>query len=326
MPIFSLKKSTIHWSQTAFLVTTLFLTSCSSLHKKDLRQPIIPLKITQVSNNVYSAIGETRAPSYENSGHNNNLSFVITADGVLVINGGDNYFLAESLHYEIKKLTEEKVKYVINENGQGHAFLGNSYWQQQGVDIIAQDDAIAEIKNHGRESLLAMQKRNKEKSANTTIVIPNISFKEKKQLKMGNTLIELIHFGGAHSPGDISVWLPKQQLIITGDIAFHQRLLGVFPDTVTADWVDSFNKMMKLPIKTVIPGHGEPTDLATITKYTRDYLVYLRSQCETIIEDDGDLNDAYEIDQSAYSDLDVFDILARKNAGRIFREVEEASF
>jgi glyoxylase-like metal-dependent hydrolase (beta-lactamase superfamily II) len=302
----------------------LLISSCSSI--SSLQQPSIKLEITQVSENVFSAIGETNAPSYENSGHNNNLTFIITTDGVVVINGGDNYLLAESLHFEIKKRTQQKVKYVINENGQGHAFLGNSYWKQQGVDIIAHQQAIEEIKKHGHEALVVMQKRNKEKSKNTTIIIPNIGFTDKKTLSMGDTNIELIHFGGAHSPGDISVWLPQQQLIITGDIAFHQRLLGVFPDTVTADWVKSFNQMRMLPIKKVVPGHGAPTDLATITKYTRDYLVYIRDACEAIIEDDGDLNDAYNIDQSAYSKLEVFDILARKNAGRIFREVEEASF
>jgi len=305
-------------------VSCFFIASCSN--HSALQKPTIQLKITQVSENVFAAIGDTNAPSYENAGHNNNLTFIITSDGVVVVNGGDNYLLAESLHFQIKLRTQQPVKLVINENGQGHAFLGNSYWQQQGVDIIAHKEAIEEIKKHGHESLATMQKRNKEKSKNTSIVFPNLSFEDKKIIILGDTVIELIRFGGAHSPGDISVWLPQQQLIITGDMAFHQRLLGVFPYTVTADWVSSFNKMRELPIKKVIPGHGSPTDLATITKYTRDYLVYLREQCAAIIEDDGDMNDAYEIDQSAYSDQDVFDILARKNAGRIFREVEEASF
>lgn len=36
---------------------------------------------------VYSAIGATAPPTYENSGHNNNLSFIITGDGVVVVNG-----------------------------------------------------------------------------------------------------------------------------------------------------------------------------------------------------------------------------------------------
>ena len=37
---------------------------------------------------VWSSIGATAPPTYENSGHNNNLSFVVTNDGMLVVNGG----------------------------------------------------------------------------------------------------------------------------------------------------------------------------------------------------------------------------------------------
>ena len=37
------------------------------------------LAITRVTDHVYSAIGETLPPSYENRGHNNNLSFIIAS-------------------------------------------------------------------------------------------------------------------------------------------------------------------------------------------------------------------------------------------------------
>ena len=41
-----------------------------------------------------------------------------------------------------------------------------------------------------------------------------------------------------------------------------------------------------------------------------------------MLDDDGTLQDAYAIDQSAYSHLDTFDELARLNAGRIYRAME----
>ena len=51
-------------------------------------------KPVEVIPNVFSAIGATAPPTYENSGHNNNLSFVITTDGVVVINSGASVRLA----------------------------------------------------------------------------------------------------------------------------------------------------------------------------------------------------------------------------------------
>ena len=58
----------------------------------------------KVSKHVYSAIGATQPPTYENAGHNNNLSFVLGSEAVLVVNGGSNNALAKALHSEIKKI------------------------------------------------------------------------------------------------------------------------------------------------------------------------------------------------------------------------------
>ena len=85
-------------------------------------------KPVEVIPHVFSAIGATAPPTYENSGHNNNLSFVVTDEGVVVVNGGASARLAAALHEEIKAVTDQPVKLVVNENGQGHAMLGNSYW------------------------------------------------------------------------------------------------------------------------------------------------------------------------------------------------------
>ena len=54
-------------------------------------------KPIEVIPHVWSAIGATAPPTYENSGHNNNLSFIVTGDGVIVINGGAAYILAKAL-------------------------------------------------------------------------------------------------------------------------------------------------------------------------------------------------------------------------------------
>lgn len=282
----------------------------------------IELNITQVSPRVYSAIGETQPPSYENAGHNNNLSFIVADDGVVVVNGGDNYLLAEALHRRIRDVTDAPVRWVINENGQGHAFLGNSYWHAQGVPIIAHEAARSEIEAHGHAMLRRMQDRNREKANGTYVVAPDETFVGRRSLDLAGVRIELISFGEAHSPGDISVWLPDQKLLIAGDIAFHQRLLGVFPDTNVQAWIVSFQAMAELQPKIVVPGHGAPTDLASITRETHDYLVYLTDQVQQILDADGDLSDAYAIDQSAYAHLDTFDELAVKNAGRVFQRME----
>jgi len=255
------------------------------------------LTITQVSESVFTAVGATVAPSYENWGHNNNLSFIIGDEAVLVVNGGDNYRLAQALHQQIKKRTSLPVKWVVNENGQGHAFLGNSYWAEQDVQIVAQDDAVREIRERGPAVLTTMMAREKDRGDKTTVVVPAVSFTESKTLDLGGTQVELKRFGHAHSPGDISVWIDAQKILIAGDIAFHERLLGVFTDTNVRGWLESFERMMALHPVSVVPGHGRPTQIEALKTYTYDYLNFLVKSVEEILERDGGLAEAYDIDQ-----------------------------
>ena len=273
--------------------------------------------------NVWSAIGATGPPTYENTGHNNNLSFITSNDGVVVINAGASSSLAKALHDEIKKITDKPVILVINENGQGHAMLGNSYWIDQGVPILAHEDAIKEFEDNGPQILNRMIGYNRDKADGTRLAMPTISFTDKYVINLGNLVIEALYLGPAHSPGDISVWIPSKKIVIAGDMAFHERLLPIFSHTNTKEWIDTWdNEFEKLNPIYVIPGHGHPTNMDQVRKYTRNYLVYLREKIGTFIESGGELKDAYYVDQTPFSHLQTFKELATRNAGRVYEEME----
>ncbi len=302
----------VDWKKSGAAIKTPDAEPNSMLYRK-------PVKVIE---GVYSAFGETGPASYENSGHNNNLTFIVTKEGVLVVNAGDNYLLAKALHEEIRKITDQPVKYVVLENGQGHAMLGSNYWKEQGVPILAHKDTAREIEKYGYDVLDVMQQGRRDKALGTELTLPDKTFDDKMVITLGGKTIELLHLGPAHSPGDIMVWLPDDSLIITGDMAFHQRMLPVFEHTDTAAWLETWEKFAALNAKVVVPGHGVTTTMPEVTKYTRDYLMYMREQIGKIVEEGGSLQDAYAIDQSAYAHLPTFKILAKQNAGRIFRAME----
>jgi len=272
---------------------------------------------------VFSAIGATAPPTYENAGHNNNLSFIVTGDGVVVINGGAAYGLARALHDEIKAVTDQPVKLVFNENGQGHAVLGNNYWTEMGIPVIAHTDAAHEVETYGASILEAMQRYNRDQAEGTIVQPPTETFTDAYVVEMGDFRIEALHLGPAHSPGDIVIWLPKQSLVISGDMAFHERMLPIFEDTITADWLETWDtKFEPLGATYVIPGHGHPTNMDQVRRYTKGYLEYLRARIAEHLDSGGGLAEAYYVDQSPYAHLDTFEELATKNAGRVFEQME----
>lgn len=280
-------------------------------------------KPVEVIPHVWSAIGATAPPTYENSGHNNNLSFIVTDEGVVVINSGASARLAAALHEEIKAVTDKPVVLVINENGQGHAMLGNSYWRDLGVDILAHADAVAETMENGDFILQGMQRYNRDKAEGTRVEHANLSFEDEYTITLGGVEIKALHLGPAHDPGDVQVWIPQWDIVIAGDIAFHERMPPIFEHTCTSCWIETFDgPFTDLGATYVIPGHGHPTNMAQVTRYTSDYIKDLRAKIRDHIDEGGDLAGAFYVDQSRWQNLDTFEELATRNAGRVFEEME----
>lgn len=277
----------------------------------------------EVAPGVWSAIGATQPPTYENAGHNNNLTFVIGETGVLMVNGGASWRLAEAMHGEIKKRTDKPVLFAVAENGQGHAMLGMSYWRAQGVPVIAQDEAAAVFDEDGFDILERMKGYNRDRAEGTTIPEVDQTFEDEMTLDLGGVTAVLKNFGPAHSPGDISVIVPERNVIIAGDMAFHVRIPPIFEETDTAAWLESWEAFAEVAREmTIIPGHGGPTDFAAVDAGTRVYIEFLRSEVAAILEAGGGLQDAFEIDQSRYRDAHTYWELAARNAGRVFEQME----
>lgn len=284
-------------------------------------------KPVKVTDGVYTVVGSLIWHNPSNYGLNNNLTFMIFKDGVFVFNAGPNTAVAAAFHKMIRSYTDKPVKWVAVENSQGHAYLGASYWVDVGVKNLyshkrANDDfhkGFAHIKEHwssrvGRE--ITHSARDVSDQFTT--------FDDKLTVDVGGgETVEVLNFGPGHTPGSTLVYVPSRKLLLTGDLAYNSRMLALFSYTNTLHWVESFDRMMAaMPndVK-VIPGHGAPTDMATIKRDTYDYLTYMQTEVQKIIDRDGAEEDALEIDQSMYQDRPVFEQTHRNNASHIYREM-----
>jgi len=276
----------------------------------------LPIKITD---NVYTAIGATQPASYENYGHNNNLSFIIGDDGVLVFNAGGSYTVAKALHEEIKKITDKPIKYVVYENAQFHAVFGSPYWKELGAKIIAQEN----FKTGNPDVTQATAKKQlKDHFFKSGVITPDIYYKDHFKVPLKGVNIELKYFGAAHGHEDALLWMPDQKLLITGDFAFNERLFPVFDSTDINSWIESWAEMEKLNPTHIIPGHGHPTDMATITKYTMGYAKHLKNSIEYLLDEDGGLSDIYNVDSSKFRSFGLFKELNNLNLEKIYKKFE----
>ena len=287
----------------------------------------LTLNPIRIAPDVYAVIGDLGAPTYENDGLNNNLGFVVTSHGVLVINTGPSMRVAKALHAAIKNITPQPVKWAVNVNSQNHQWLGNGYFKSIGTVILAHKEADRVMRDVGETQIATNKALLKEKATGTTLIYPDGLVDDKREIKLGSTVVQLLHFGQAHTPGDMVVWLPQQKIIYTGDIVYTERLLGVLTISHSGNWVQVFDKLAQLDPKTIIPGHGHPTNLERARKETRDYLVYLREAVGKSLDSGDTLQDAVDkIDQSGFKHLANFDQLARRNANQVYLEMEKEAF
>ncbi len=287
----------------------------------------LTLNPVKIAPDVYAVIGDLGPQTHENDGLNNNLGFIVTDNGVLVINSGPSARVAKALHAAIRKITPQAVKWVVNVNSQNHQWLGNSYFKSIGATILAHREAGRLMRETGETQVEANRTLLREKAVGTTLAYPDEAVDDKREIRPGNTVVQLLHFGHAHTPGDLIVWLPRQRIIFSGDIVYTERMLGVLSISHSGNWVKVFDRLAQLGPKIIIPGHGHPADPDRARKETRDYLVYLREEIGKSLDRGDTLQDAVDkIDQSGFKHLANFDQLARRNANQVYLEMEKEAF
>lgn len=287
----------------------------------------LTLTPVRVADNVYAVIGDLGGQTYENDGLNANLGFVVGDDAVLVINTGPTLRAAKALRAAIQKVTPKPVKWVVNVNSQNHYWHGNGYFKKAGATIVAHKEADRAMRDMGADQLESNKTLLKDKTEETVLTYPMETFDSRRELKLGKTIVQLLHFGPAHTPGDIAVWLPTQKILFTGDIVYTERMLAIIPISHTGGWVQAFDKLAALKPRVIVPGHGRPTDLKRAKKDTRDYLVHVRASVKKILDDGGSLQDAVDrTDQSKFRYLANHDLLSRRNANQVYLELEKEAF
>jgi len=281
------------------------------------------LNLQQVTKDVYAIVGELGNRAPDNLGNNATFGFVVTKDGIVLIDSGATYNGAKAIDAIIKSVSDKPVVKVINTGGQDHRWLGNAYFRQQGAEIIASDAAVADQQARVTDQFFALANLVGDREVEVTEAVhAGKRFRSKLTFKLGDTEFEIRHVGAAHTPGDSFVWLPQKSVMFTGDIVYVERMLGIIEYSNSRSWIDVYQTMASFKPKHIVPGHGQPTDLKRAQKDSYDYLTYLRQAVTDFIENGGEISDISKIDQSRFNYLLNYEMLSGRNAQQVFTEIE----
>src|SRR6478735_9441877 len=170
-----------------------------------------------------------------------NTTALITNEGVVLV---DDKFEIDfpNIVAEVKKLTNQPIKYVINTHHHADHSGSNAKMQAMNVQVIASEQA--------RENMVDAKQPGQ----------PTMTFDRHAHVYLGGKNVELYHFGRAHTNGDVVVLFPAQRTLAAGDMFTFgdatPQLIDYSGGGSAKEWAKTLDGALQLDFDTVVPGHG----------------------------------------------------------------------
>jgi glyoxylase-like metal-dependent hydrolase (beta-lactamase superfamily II) len=189
-------------------------------------------------------------------GHCNNV--IIEMKDYLIVVDANFPSGARAAMADAKRISSKPVKYVFDTHHHGDHLYGNPLWTQAGATTLAFKQVGEELKRLEPARWQAAEK-----------VRPDVAELKRdgpeppKQdinqevfvLNDGSRKVEFRHFGWAHTRGDGFVYLPKDEVLCTGDAVVNGPHNATM-DANIGNWPNVLREAGKLKVKHVLPGHG----------------------------------------------------------------------
>jgi cyclase len=198
-----------------------------------------------------------------------NTTCLITNEGVVLV---DDKFPqdADNIVAEVKKLTNQPIKYVINTHHHGDHTGGNPRLQQLGVQVISSEQARLNMVDGKQPGL------------------PNVTFERHASVWLGGKNVQMYYFGRAHTNGDIVALFPAQRVLAAGDMFTFgddvPELIDYAGGGSGKEWTATLDGALKLDFDRVVPGHGNVTSKQEMQKYRQSTLTLRNRVHEMVVQ------------------------------------------
>jgi glyoxylase-like metal-dependent hydrolase (beta-lactamase superfamily II) len=290
--------------------------------------------VTKLADNIY----EIRHPDAPDTFPQGNTTVVIGDKNVLVVDSCLLPSTARADIDQIRKWTSKPVAYLVNTHWHFDHTLGNQTYAEafRNIQIIAQKATqkiiadynpgavaryptrearfkkiLAEGKTPDGHALSDAERKDYERSLvglepvvaemkSTSQLVPNVSFDRELDIDLGNRPVEIKFLGRGNTAGDTIVYLPKEKILMTGDLVDHPApyFFGGFP----VDQVNTLQTLAQLDAQTIVPGHGNVLHNKTYIYQLIDLLKAVNAAVEKEINDGKSLE---EVQDSLPKSFDV---------------------
>jgi quinoprotein relay system zinc metallohydrolase 2 len=280
-----------------------------------------PLSLDQVGSGTYVHAGETALMNEANEGAIANIGLVMGDEGVVVIDTGGSVREGRRLLSAIRQLTNKPVLYVINTHAHPDHVFGNAAFPPPAV-FVGSHNLARDMMERGPYYLNSFRPAMGTLLDEVKIVAPTVTVDSQLQLDLGHRVLTLRAWRSSHSDSDLTVFDEKTGILFAGDLVF-MRHIPVLDGSIRG-WLKTINELVKLPAKSVVPGHGPPSaPWPAALDPEKTYLERLQSDCRDLIKRGVPIAAASELaGASEKSHWGLFNEYNSRNATAAFSELE----
>ena len=252
-------------------------------------QEVKPNVFTWVADDVLDLDGD---PQFERAG---TAGFIITPEGVIVVNTTNSPFHGRELLYEVRHHSELPVRYVVDTGSSGEQILGNEVFTELEATLISSVKTQAEILNY-RQSLarrLAVDDDNGKleiRMRGFHVTVPTQTFGSEMSLRLGGQEIRLQCLLNNGSGDDAVVYLPAAKVLFLGEL-FENQYFPRIDSRKVHDWIDALRQVEGWDVQVYVPGHGEPGGKKDVAEF-RQFLEWFGKEVETRFQEGKSLSEA----------------------------------
>ena len=241
------------------------------------------LKTVEVWKNLFTVTNTDTVDS--------NTTFLITRDGVVVVDTRVTPDEAKQVLAEIRKRTDLPILYTINTHYHGDHTFGNQVFEGK-APIIAHESVRKNLfGDSGKDHLEKFKSKNIPGLDETVVTPPNMVFKEEMELFVGGYSLRLLHVRG-HTDGDVFIYIDQLKTLITGDLVSYRKIPSL-KDAYVEEWIAAMNLLGDFDAEIYIPGHGAPGGKPVMIAM-KHYLLQLKAMVLKQLDNGKSLKEAQD--------------------------------
>jgi len=206
-------------------------------------------------------------------------SFIVTEAGVVMIDSCNNPLDSRRMAAAIQKVTDKPVVFLLDTETQSDNTANHFVFSPPAIVINAEGAGAGMTKEYNpkrSQELAAKSAELSEAVKGEKMIAPQIEYKDRMTLNLGERTFELIFLKNVHTVADTAIWMPKERVLFAASAANVRTIINLRPTVVLPDVIASYKVMKALNPEVVVTGHGQPTTTKVFDEYEGFYTLLMK--------------------------------------------------